>query len=197
MALRDDLEELRLGFAELQSDLSALNTRLLEIRANADTLSAKLVALQSPPTPGKWQLMLYPLDVTWPVSGEFGVMYNIGGIVWQHEGIDFACPAGCGVMACASGTVKFAGVKGGYGNFMQIEHRDGRRTGYAHLSVIDCFVGKTVIARQRIGVSGDTGNVDGAHLHVTVWSPYSTFKPIGCGEYLRSVENPREHIAIP
>jgi murein DD-endopeptidase MepM/ murein hydrolase activator NlpD len=181
-----------IGQAELsQDDALAIIKR---IRDDIEQLEADL----SPHTDPRW--LLFPLDITWPVSGEFLMMYTIGGITWQHEGIDLACPVGCGVRACASGVVTFAGVKAGYGKFVTVEHQHNAgawKTGYAHLSVIDCIVGQAMIAHQCLGLSGATGNVSGAHLHLTVWSPDSMFKPVGCTEYLRGVVNPRDWVMWP
>jgi murein DD-endopeptidase MepM/ murein hydrolase activator NlpD len=46
-----------------------------------------------------------------------------------------------------------------------IDHADGTQTLYAHLSERSVKVGDTVKLGQRIGKSGDSGNVDGPHLH--------------------------------
>ena len=40
----------------------------------------------------------------------------------QHTGVDFAAPRGTPIWATADGTVEFAGVKGGYGNVIEIRH---------------------------------------------------------------------------
>jgi murein DD-endopeptidase MepM/ murein hydrolase activator NlpD len=56
----------------------------------------------------------------------------------------------------------------GFGNYATIKHKDGTESLYAHLSGYDAKPGE-VRAGQRIGFSGDTGKVRGAHLHFE-WS---------------------------
>ena len=66
-------------------------------------------------------------------------MHPILKIRRPHLGIDFAAPIGTPVQAVADGTVKFAGWKGGFGNFVEIRHANDYTTMYGHLK---CF-GKT------------------------------------------------------
>lgn len=56
----------------------------------------------------------------------------------------------------------------GYGKHVMLEHSDGWRTWYAHLSKIDVRVGDMVLQGQKIGEVGSTGNSTGPHLHLTV-----------------------------
>lgn len=194
MGALDRIRQIKAMQDEVLALLRSSQVTLGQAQAVLESLESELKA---PPADPHW--LLYPLDKAWPVSGEFGTIYTIGGMTWAHEGIDFACPTGCAVKASASGVVSFVGVMRGYGNFVRIEHtRDGRKwsTGYAHLSSFGVVAWQSVIARQFIGASGESGNVDGAHLHVTVWSPDSTFRPIGCTEYLRGVVNPRDVMQI-
>ena len=63
------------------------------------------------------------------------------------------------------GVVDFAGWKNGYGNFVQVQHRDNQATAYAHLSRIDVRKGQHVAQSDLIGKVGSTGASTGAHLH--------------------------------
>ena len=56
----------------------------------------------------------------------------------------------------------------GYGNYIAIEHPDGKVTIYGHLSSVAVGVGQTVVQGQVIGYSGSTGNSSGPHLHFEV-----------------------------
>ncbi len=85
-----------------------------------------------------------------------------------HKGIDLAAPNGTPVYATADGVVTYSGVCGGYGNFVKINHQNGYKTAYAHLSTIK--VGKNANVRKGdlIGYVGSTGTSTGNHLHYEV-----------------------------
>ena len=57
-----------------------------------------------------------------------------------------------------------------YGKWVLIRHNNGLSTLYAHLSKINVSTGQQVETGQLIGYSGDTGIVDGPHLHFTVYA---------------------------
>jgi murein DD-endopeptidase MepM/ murein hydrolase activator NlpD len=63
------------------------------------------------------------------------------------------------------GVVDFAGVQRGYGNVIEIKHRDGKNTLFAHLSRIGVTKGQKVEQGQVIGAVGTTGYSTGPHLH--------------------------------
>jgi murein DD-endopeptidase MepM/ murein hydrolase activator NlpD len=104
-----------------------------------------------------------------PISGSYvSTGYRSGGSLWSsgsHTGIDFHAASGTAVHAVGAGTVVQAGWGGAYGNQVVIRMADGMYTQYGHLSSIGVSVGQTVVPGQRIGLSGATGNVTGAHLH--------------------------------
>jgi murein DD-endopeptidase MepM/ murein hydrolase activator NlpD len=85
-----------------------------------------------------------------------------------HKGIDIACAIGTKVVASAEGTIVFAGTKKGYGKTVIVEHRNGYRTLYGHLSKMQVRVGDKVTQGQKIALSGMTGRATGPHLHFEV-----------------------------
>ncbi|WP_051350404.1 M23 family metallopeptidase [Dyadobacter alkalitolerans] len=85
----------------------------------------------------------------------------------HHDGIDISVK-NADVVATASGIVKRAGFSQGYGNFVEIDHRNGYSTLYGHLSVIFVEVGQKVDILSLIGRSGATGVVTGEHIHYEV-----------------------------
>ncbi|MEM1288221.1 MAG: M23 family metallopeptidase [Pseudomonadota bacterium] len=85
-----------------------------------------------------------------------------------HAGIDFAAPTGYSVRAPANGVVKSARRAGGYGLMVELEHRHGLSTRYAHLSRMLVSPGQRVTAGQEIGRIGSTGRSTGPHLHYEV-----------------------------
>lgn len=102
-----------------------------------------------------------------PVSG--GVLSSIFGAPRPggrtHSGIDYAVGIGTPVRAARAGRVTWAGSSSGYGLRIDLDHGDGVSTRYAHLSRIDVRVGQAVPAGATIGLSGNTGESTGPHLH--------------------------------
>jgi len=119
----------------------------------------------------------------WPVPGyylltsqfeEWRGYYNHGALDIAGGGI-----MGATVVAAASGTVvgtnsscshnwgKYysCGCGGGYGNYVMINHGNGKETVYAHLTSVAVSTGQSVSAGQYLGTVGSTGHSTGAHLH--------------------------------
>lgn len=113
-----------------------------------------------------------PLDTYGRISTEYGALHNINGKMKPHLGIDFTTKhTEMPVRACANGKVTFSGKKSGFGNVVEIKHKDGWMTKYAHLSVLFVNVGEIVHKGNQIGISGGiegnitAGNSTGLHLH--------------------------------
>ena len=86
----------------------------------------------------------------------------------MHEGLDIAAPHGKEVTAPADGTVIFAGLEGGYGNVLVIDHGYGVKSRYGHLSKVEVHPGDRVHRGELIGAVGNTGRSTGPHLHYEV-----------------------------
>ena len=85
-----------------------------------------------------------------------------------HKGVDLACPSGTPIIAPADGYVTFAGRNGGYGLFVQINHKYGFETYYGHLRKIYVKRGQFVKRGDKIGEVGSTGLSTNPHLHYEV-----------------------------
>lgn len=99
---------------------------------------------------------------------EYYSQYTIDGVPLKgHEGVDFGTPVGTVIVAVDSGVVTEVGDQGskGYGKWVKVVHDDWGETVYAHLSRQTVRVGDKVSKGDPIGVSGETGNTRGAHLH--------------------------------
>lgn len=81
-----------------------------------------------------------------------------------HLGIDYAAPTGTPVQTIGDGRVIFAGMKGGAGNLIEVQHSNGYTTYYMHLSRILVRNGEHVDQGERIGLVGMTGLATGPHL---------------------------------
>ncbi len=82
-----------------------------------------------------------------------------------HTGIDLRGDTGDPVRATANGKVTIAGMNGGYGNMVEVDHGNGFATRYGHMSKIEVKVGQQVRIGETIGRIGSTGRSTGPHLH--------------------------------
>lgn len=96
--------------------------------------------------------------------------FGMAGGLWSsnHTGLDFAAPTGTPIVAVANGVIKETGSAGAYGNRTVETLTDGTEIYYAHQSEIGVQPGQAVIAGQRIGAVGSTGNTTGPHVHLEV-----------------------------
>ncbi|WP_235991647.1 peptidoglycan DD-metalloendopeptidase family protein [Metabacillus schmidteae] len=108
-------------------------------------------------------------SLAWPAVG--GYISSGLGQRWGklHKGIDIARPSDRTIKAADNGRVISAGYNGGYGNKVVVDHNNGMKTVYAHLSSISVKVGQVVSQGQKLGVMGSTGNSTGIHLHFEVY----------------------------
>lgn len=100
-----------------------------------------------------------------------------------HKGIDIAGGgSGSPIFAADNGRVVRSGWYGGYGNCIIIDHGNGYRTLYGHMSSLKVKVGQVVHKGQVIGGKGTTGNSTGIHLHFEIIKNGSHVNPMN---YLR------------
>lgn len=114
--------------------------------------------------------MRYPLPSQFPITDNFAAHVARNS---KAPGVDIACPSGTPVLAVADGYVTDWGHSEAGGAYVWLRHRvNGRWASsyYCHLSEIapGTFQYQHVRAGQVIGVSGNTGNSTGPHLHCAV-----------------------------
>lgn len=85
-----------------------------------------------------------------------------------HNGTDIAVAAGTPVKSPWRGTVSETYTNSAGGKQIIINHPNGYRTGYAHLSEFRVSAGQKVSRGQVIALSGNTGGSTGPHLHFTL-----------------------------
>lgn len=85
----------------------------------------------------------------------------------EHKGVDFAAPTGTKVRTSGDGVIEFIGQQRGYGNVIEVRHRNGISTLYAHLRGFapGMSSGTRVTQGEVIGYVGSTGWSTGPHLH--------------------------------
>jgi murein DD-endopeptidase MepM/ murein hydrolase activator NlpD len=105
------------------------------------------------------------------ISSAFGMRrHPILGIWKAHRGTDYAASSGTPVRAVGEGTVVRAGRAGGYGNVLEIRHRNGYVSRYGHLRGFAKGVrpGRSVSIGQTVAYVGTTGLSTAPHLHFEV-----------------------------
>ncbi len=103
------------------------------------------------------------------LSRGFG-MHNdpFTGLFQPHNGIDIAAAKDTPVLATAGGVVRYTGYQTKLGNTVTIDHGNGIRSYYGHLSKIKVRKGQKVSRRDLIGLVGSSGYSTGPHLHYEI-----------------------------
>jgi murein DD-endopeptidase MepM/ murein hydrolase activator NlpD len=115
----------------------------------------------------------------WPTVG--GKITSSYGQRWGrlHQGIDIAGVSNRTIMAADNGKVTTVGWQRFYGNYIVIDHDNGYKTLYAHLSSFGVSEGEIVKKGDSIGVMGSTGRSTGIHLHFEIIKNGKVVNPIG------------------
>jgi len=104
----------------------------------------------------------------WPSTVKIITQY----FSWYHNGVDIATPLSDGLpplLACSGGRVVRAGWDPwGLGLHVQIDHGDGFKTIYGHMSRLDVSYGQDIRRGQIIGIMGNTGRSTGPHVHFMI-----------------------------
>jgi murein DD-endopeptidase MepM/ murein hydrolase activator NlpD len=156
-AIQGTLARLDLGTAP--AAISARPFAPAALDAEAKTLAARLPTLP----------LATPLRIDYRLSSPFGFrVHPITGILQLHAGLDLVAPPGTPIFATGDGQVRRAGVAGGYGNMVEIQHGEGLVTRYGHMDTIAVAVGQAVTAGTVIGTLGTTGDSTGPHVHYEI-----------------------------
>lgn len=99
-------------------------------------------------------------------SSRFGLRRDpLRRVAAMHTGIDIKAPLAANVLATANGIVAKSGWTGGYGRLVEVRHKNGVSTRYAHLKKILVKNGQHVKLGDVVGLLGNSGRSTGAHLH--------------------------------
>jgi murein DD-endopeptidase MepM/ murein hydrolase activator NlpD len=112
----------------------------------------------------------------WPVKGGVGYIttrfgpdvHPIYKTIRIHAGLDIALGIGVPIIATANGEVSLVSFNSELGNYIQIKHKYGFSTKYAHLQRSIVSRGQKVNRGDTIGYMGATGVVSGPHVHYEV-----------------------------
>ena len=106
-----------------------------------------------------------PINYTAYTSPYGWRIHPIQGYKKFHYGVDLAAPTGTPIYATRGGTVDTASYNGSAGYYVQINHGDGFRSIYMHMTHYVVRAGQNVSQGQVIGYCGSTGGSTGPHLH--------------------------------
>ncbi len=110
----------------------------------------------------------------WPTQGVITQRFT-----WYHPGLDIANNGAPMVVAADAGRVEAAGWDGsGYGNMVLIDHGNGYKTRYGHMSVVMVISGQTVKRGDTIGRMGNTGRSTGTHTHFEIYKNGVRLNPL-------------------
>ncbi len=152
--------------AEVEAEIAYFEGEITGLAREEGSIKAKIQAASKPAgtKPGR---LVRP--VPGAISSGYGMrVHPILGTQRMHTGVDMNAAQGDRIKSAAAGTVIFAGLKGGYGNTVMVDHGGGMVTLYAHQSRIGVSVGQKVKAGETIGYIGSTGLSTGPHLHFEV-----------------------------
>ncbi len=161
--------------SRLARDVDELR-RELEARPTSEPTGGAEVPIPTFTVSSGWQFPIADSDyliLTSPFGYRVSPLLNIE---MHHQGLDIAAAWRAQVVAVAAGTVvehwpppdDYWRGHDTYGGMVTIEHADGTRALYAHLSWTRVHTGDRVRAGQVIGRVGNTGDSDGEHLHIEV-----------------------------
>ena len=195
-------DELRDEQAELQSELDEATALITDITANLADNAAVLEQFEAAEREAETNVanMVIALEkkrqaeaaaavvgtgaFIWPVpsctylTSRFGLrVHPIYGTTKSHTGVDIGAESGATIIAADGGTVVIAGVNSGYGNCVMIDHGNGYKTLYGHMSSIAVTNGQTVSQGDTIGYVGSTGVSTGPHCHYEVWKDGARIDP--------------------
>jgi murein DD-endopeptidase MepM/ murein hydrolase activator NlpD len=167
--------------AELDAQLASLTTNAAVtqagyedgVKAAAAAAAAYAAAHPASPSTGQVSGSGWTRPSAGHISSNYGYRVDpVSGAYQLHAGVDLAPGCNSPIYAAHSGTVVYAAVFSGYGNYIRISNNDGTglSTAYGHIvnGGILVHVGQQVSVGQQIAKVGSTGMSTGCHLHFEV-----------------------------
>ena len=151
--------ELREGVAAMEKQLDELNGTYLELQGLIDSAGSGCNNIPSIQPVINKQLTL--------LTASYGMrIHPFYKTLQSHQGVDYTIPEGSRVFATADGVVRDAAQRNStQGQTVVIDHGNGYKTLYGHMSSIAVSQGQAVTQGQVIGYVGSTGNSTGNHCH--------------------------------
>jgi murein DD-endopeptidase MepM/ murein hydrolase activator NlpD len=118
----------------------------------------------------------------WPVRGSISSPFGyrthpFTGLRSFHSAIDIVIPTGTRVKSTSDGKIADTGYNSVFGHYVIIKHDNGYQSLYAHLSSIGVRKGTSVAQGAAIGLSGNSGQSTGPHLHFSIFKNGQALDP--------------------
>jgi murein DD-endopeptidase MepM/ murein hydrolase activator NlpD len=165
-------EDLPVTEAEIDALASDTADWLLALSPALDELKDRLEQTKTDVDAARKKLRITP--TIWPtdnrrITSLFGARTDpFTGKARFHAGLDIAGHVGDPIYAAADGVVTYSGKGSAEGNNIIVDHGNGIRTRYMHMSKRIATVGQKVTKGEEIGEIGSTGRSTGPHLHYEV-----------------------------
>lgn len=113
------------------------------------------------------------------VTSLFGTrLHPVYGYYRTHYGIDIGASYDTDIYAADGGYVTVSTRSSSYGNYVMIDHGNGRYTLYAHMNKRLVEEGDVVLQGDVIGLVGSTGVSTGPHIHFEVYEGGTRVDPL-------------------
>jgi murein DD-endopeptidase MepM/ murein hydrolase activator NlpD len=176
------------GADDVRAKVRPLNARGLRARVPATAVSGPISLVTTASvasTPSAPITILPPLPTDLPPPGEHvfpivgkhdfggaGARFGTGRAGHSHQGHDVFARCGTPLVAARGGRIQASTYHAAAGHYVVID-ADGSGTDYVYMHLTERSPfgrGDKVVAGQRIGTVGDSGNARGCHLHFELWS---------------------------
>ena len=174
----------------LSNEISELSNELTNLKAHAQEIAA-LIPVANLLTPNEIDNIINGFPQASPFNSNTRITSRFGeGTGYQgklrigHLGNDLVPNGEWYVNSMWPGEVADIGIDYYLGKYIIVQHSEYVRTLYAHLNTIfyTALPGESVDNNSKIGVMGNTGNSDGAHLHIQLevfdgekWTPIDIY----------------------
>lgn len=183
---RVTVQQGQLGLQEVTQDLAYVGDALVDATVLSVVTVREPVTEQIVEGSGGMVASLGDGAFVWPVPGYRSVTRWMSD---SHNGADIAADYGTPILASASGTVTIATYHNNpfsYGNYVVIDHGNGYRTLYGHMSAFAVQQGDIVEQGQIIGYVGSTGYSFGNHCHFEMYGPDGRFSAQALFPHMRT-----------
>lgn len=178
LSLENDIANRQAEYDAILAAEDEANARISELVAELERQRAAEEAARNPGGGGGGGgsavgngSFIWPCPSCTYITSRFGErIHPITGDKKNHNGLDIGAGYGAAIVAADGGSVTLAGVNGGYGNCVMINHGNGYVTLYGHMSSIAVSNGQSVSQGDTIGYVGSTGLSTGPHLHFEIHS---------------------------
>jgi murein hydrolase activator len=183
--IRKDKKNFKKELDRKKQDVKDLEQLIAKLIEEERAKSERKDRVREPVTTGSFQSKRGRLH--WPVAqgkltARFGNQeHPTLHTITQNTGIDIAVPAGTNVEAVADGEVAKIFWLPSFGNLVILNHNNGYRTVYAHLSEITVDEGDAVHEGSVLGKSGES--LSGSVLHFEIYKDRDKLDP---EQWLRS-----------